>query len=229
MEDFSEDCYIGNKKIKRFSPEKEIEYLKYDEKLWKRIFPFQRGLDYKKLKLTNIGVYSASKKGDLDKLISYLQKEYGDLKKKVIIDGNGGVGNTTLFLSYVFGMVVSVEIMKKHADLIENNMKVYGRKNVKVMNYDFFDIGLKVKSNFVLFDMPWGGKKYAEKNKLILGFNNVRISCIINKLIDSGKIMDGIILFCPYNFDIGGFVKRIKIKNIKKIGLKKHYWVVIKL
>ena len=36
------------------------------------------------------------------KKLGELEKKYGNLKEKVIIDGNGGVGNTTLFLSYVF-------------------------------------------------------------------------------------------------------------------------------
>ena len=75
MEDFENNCYIGNKKIIKFVPEKDIKYLKYNEKLWKRIFPYQKDLDYKKLKLTNIGIYSASKKKDLDILISFLKKK----------------------------------------------------------------------------------------------------------------------------------------------------------
>jgi len=53
-------------------------------------------------------------------LIKYLEKKYGNLKEKVIIDGNGGVGNTTLFLSYVFGLVISIEIVKEHYEMIKN-------------------------------------------------------------------------------------------------------------
>jgi hypothetical protein len=227
MEDFENNCYIGNKKIIKFVPEKDIKYLKYNEKLWKRIFPYQKDLDYKKLKLTNIGIYSASKKKDLDILISFLKKKYKNLEKKVIIDGNGGVGNTTLFLSYVFGLVISVEIMKIHVDLIKNNMKVYNRKNVKVMNYDFFDIALNVNADFIIFDLPWGGTNYKNKNTIKLGYNNVRIACVINKLLEQKNIKEGIILFCPYNFDINNFMKKINSKKIKRINIGKHYWIII--
>lgn len=227
MEDFENNCYIGNKKIIKFVPEKDIKYLKYNEKLWKRIFPHQKDLDYTRLKLTNIGIYSASKKKDLDILISFLKKKYKNLEKKVIIDGNGGVGNTTLFLSYVFGFVISVEIMKIHADLIKNNMKVYDRKNVKVMNYDFFDIALEVNADFIIFDLPWGGTDYKNKSRIQLGYNNVRIACVINKLLEKKNIKEGIILFCPYNFDIDNFMKKINSKKIKRINLNKHYWIII--
>ena len=217
---------LARTKVIRFQRQISTDQVKFIESL-KEARDNHEDLDYKKLKLTNIGIYSASKKKDLDILISFLKKKYKNLEKKVIIDGNGGVGNTTLFLSYVFGLVISVEIMKIHADLIKNNMKVYNRKNVKVMNYDFFDIALNITADFIIFDLPWGGTNYKNKNTIKLGYNNVRIACVINKLLEKKNIKKGIILFCPYNFTINNFMKKINSKKIKRINLGKHYWIII--
>ena len=41
-----------------FVPEIEPELIPYNEKLWNKMFPKKNNLDYKKLQLSNIGVYS---------------------------------------------------------------------------------------------------------------------------------------------------------------------------
>ena len=46
------------KKREDFVPEIEPKLIPYNEKIWKKMFPVKKDLDYKMLQLSNIGIYS---------------------------------------------------------------------------------------------------------------------------------------------------------------------------
>ena len=103
----------------------------------------------------------------------------------------------------------SVEIMKIHCDMLDNNIKQYKlSKTVKIYCNDYLNIMMDLKQDVIFFDPPWGGKNYKSIKYLNLYLDNVDIVDITNKLKDNSKL---IILRVPKNF------------NFNRFNLKSHF------
>ena len=221
-ESYSSWCYVNSrfKKIK-FIPEKEIEEIAYDYKLWGRTFPKQKGVDFEKLKLTNIGQYSIAKLNVTRDLYDTIPKIYNllNVKKKntkdlIITESNGGMGGVTIALASLFKKINVVEIIPKHAEIIKYNIGQYGlSKKVNVITADYMDVMADIKQDIIISDPPWGGKDYNRHKLLKLHLNNVDITCIINKLYEK-NLFNLYVLVVPYNFDIKHFMISIKVRSI---------------
>jgi len=227
---FQPYCFIdrNNRKIVNFTPEIKILILPYDKKIWKTAFPEVKETFAKKLLLTNVGVYSIAKPNHVNPLMDHLRK-YGNINNMTVLDGNGGMGGLSIILSHSFKSVDVVEITPEHTKVIRNNAKVYGRNNIQAVQDDFMSFIEKTKNkyDFIIFDLPWGGRNYYKTKSIKLGFNNVNIWCIINKYIDKAK--KAFIIWAPFNFDIQDFIKNIRINNIRIIRppKSKHYWIIV--
>jgi predicted RNA methylase len=220
-------CFVNSKfKIIKFKPEKKIEPLKYDAKLWKRVFPKNSNVDPKKLKLTNIGKYSAAKPHVTSSVITTLQElliswyPKSDLKKMIITECNGGMGAFTITLAKYAKKVNVVEIIEEHVNIIKNNVEQYKlSKNVNIIHADYMDVAYNLKQDIIIADPPWGGIDYNKTPLIRLHLNNVDISCIIDELYKKKKFKIFVFLI-PYNFDIKLFIEMSKCTTmcIKKYG-----------
>jgi tRNA/tmRNA/rRNA uracil-C5-methylase (TrmA/RlmC/RlmD family) len=220
-------CFVNSKhKILKFKPEKKIEPLDYDYKLWSRIFPKNANVNFKLLKLTNIGKYSAAKQ-HVSKLLITTLREFlnawfpsSNLKNITITESNGGLGALTIILAKHSKKVNSVEIIKDHVDIIKNNVDQYKFSHkVNVVHADYMDVAYKLKQDIIVADPPWGGTDYYKISKIRLHLNNVDITCIINKLYEKKKFKI-FVLLVPYNFDIKLFMEKTICDTvcIKKYG-----------
>lgn len=233
---FGDECFLDkSKKIVKFKSEKKIERLAYNRKVWENIFPPIKNLQYEKLMLSNIGVYSAPKKYAMNPLLDFLENNCKyDLSKMLILDSTGGNGVLSLYLSFRFKKVIVFEIMKDHYDIIQNNVNVYNRKNVSVFNMDFINFVLHLKNqpvDMIIMDPPWGGTNYLDNDSLKLGFDNVDVSCIINELLKNKQVKKAIVLGAPYNFDIQNFTNMVNSESIEifKPKYPKQYWIIIRV
>lgn len=205
----------------KFRPEMEIKEIPYNKKLWDRTFIKKKGVDIKKLKLTNIGRYSVAKKNVTTDLFTQIWNAYkiSSGKKKslsdlIITDTNGGLGGITISAAINCKFVNSVEIMGKHVDILNNNVSVYKlKKKVKIHHTDYLSVMNTLSQDIIISDPPWGGPEYNRHPCLKLRVSNLNIVNIINKLnkTESFKVY---VLLAPYNFDIQNLLRLTEIPKI---------------
>lgn len=187
---------LNDKRI-NFIPESEPKLLKYNEKIWRKSFPYKKNINFKNLQLSNIGYYSIFYPGTADKFAKII-KSYIKTNNPIITDGTANMGGTTLAFTKYFNKVNAVEIIKLHCDILKNNLKVYQvDKKVDIYCMDYLDIGDKLDQDVVFFDPPWGGPNYKEHLVLDLYLDGISISEIVKALIPKTMVA----IRVPYNYD----------------------------
>lgn len=203
----------------------------YNAAQWKLLFPLIDNDKYKKLKMTDIGIYSIAKPHFTTSLVSFIEHElltYGlsesELKNITVTETHGGVGGFSLGLIKQFNNLNIAEINKIHADVIKNNLEVYGydktkNKIITIYNENYLNIFDKLEQDVIICDPPWGGKVYAKEKQMKLWISNIDLTYIINYL-NANKKFKLFIFLAPFNFDFNSFFKNVKASEIKiaKVG-----------
>lgn len=187
------------KNQKEFKP----KLIKYEEKMWKDMFPYTKGLDYSQLLLSNIGKFSMTYHHVGDEMAKIIRKHVK--KEKVIItDATANVGGNIYSFVKFFDKVNAVEVDTFHCNILYHNLKVYKIKSkVKIYCNNYLDISDKLKQDVIFIDAPWGGssykkyKDYKQYNLLTLYLDKKPIYDIIKPLIKKSMV----VLKVPYNFD----------------------------
>lgn len=218
------DCFLTDEKKIIKKEYKEPKLIKYDKKIWDKIFGFNKFNE--KLIMTDIGIYSIAKPyliEKMDNILSGYLRNY--TLKNLTVTEYGSVGGFTKILCKKFKHVNIIEKQTLHKQVIENNMKIMGNDNFKVYCEDLLDIYMEVNQDIIIADPPWGGTEYDDEKYLKLGYDNLNIACLINRLIDNRKFKF-FVLYVPKNFDFVNFLKIVKIKkfHLEKIGL--HYVLI---
>jgi len=221
MTDFSKWCYIDSTKKKVVPiPEKEIILLKFNQELWGRLFDTLVSDKFKKLQVSNIGVYSITKLSVREIVKNIITNSYKFLKIKkklkdiVITDSNGGNGGISIYFSKYVKKVNCIELNNIHYDIIKNNLELYNvSKKVNLINGDYIDHMYELKQDVIICDPPWGGRSYKNSKKIKLQLDNIDIVCIINQLYEK-NLFTLFILLVPYNYDMENFFRNINATNI---------------
>lgn len=221
MSDFLNWCYIDSTKKKVVPiPEKEIILLDFNKNLWNKLFDKLPNDKFKKIQVSNIGVYSITKLSVRQIIKNIIKKSFRFLKIKkkledlVVTDSNGGNGGITIFFSKFVKKVNCIELNKIHYDIIKNNLKLYDiHSKVNLINGDYIDYMYELKQDIIICDPPWGGKSYKKSKKIKLQLDNIDIVCIINQLYEK-KLFTLFILLVPYNYDLEHFFKNTVATNI---------------
>lgn len=209
---FNLKCYNDkNYKIKKFVPETKVTEIPMSLEIYKKYFPNQENIQFIKLRISNIGLYSIATPKLSKKITDIIKDDSSD--DIVITDALSNMGGMTLGFSKTFKSVNACEIIPLHCDILKNNLKVYKRKNVSIFCDDYMNIMLNLEQDIIFFDPPWGGLDFKKKKQISLEINNVNICCIINLLLEkkSAKI---IYLLTPYNFNLMD-LQDISCKSIK--------------
>lgn len=189
--------YLDNSnKIIKFKSEIEPQLINVTSKIYYKYFPKLSKINYSLLQISNIGLYSIALPKISYKICKKIIKKLG--VNIVITDALANVGGMTLMFAHYFNKVNSCEIIKKHADILRNNVDVYKFKNVKIYNDDYFNVMFKLKQDVIFFDPPWGGTNYKNTSDIHLGINNVNIVDIINLLLPYTKY---IVMRTPNNYN----------------------------
>jgi len=189
---------------------KQILYKEKNEELLKKIFYPQKNINYKKLNVYYDSFYSVTFYEDYLQIAKIIKKYFPNEKK--IVDACSNVGASTISLSYNFNEVVGIEIDENRFKLLKNNVDVYKRKNIELINDDFLNLQNKLKNDLIFFDPPWEGIYYKLKKKIELYLGDKNLKDVLNNKY---------IIKAPKNFNYKG-MKNIHIEKLK------HFLLIIK-
>lgn len=172
-----------------------------------------------KLKITDIGLYSITKKNEAFFITNLIAKYFGE-SHIVITDSTACCGgNTISFLLHPqIEKVNSIEINDLHFDILKNNIELYkNHSKVVLIKGNYLDIAHNLEQDVIFYDLPWGGKNYIEKDEITLGLytnNNffISLSSIVNQMKDKTKLQ---VLKIPLNFGFTKFLREIDYTKIK--------------
>lgn len=180
---------------------------------------FPPGVDFSKLQMTSIGVYSMTSYKSNLQIITIIKNIVGkDIK---IMDSTACVGGDTIGFGMNFKSVVSIEKDLLNYNVLVNNISAYGLKNIETINSSFnISIVENTKPDVVYFDPPWGGKDYKSINNLDLFLNGENIIDIVKKL-GVYKFIKLIVLKVPTNFNSIGIndLGKTDFHTLKKFNL----------
>lgn len=214
--EYRKKCFItDDKKVIPFNPEIDVEEIEVTEDIYQKYFPKDDSVDFKKLRMSNIGKYSIVNPTIQENIIAQIEKDLGSTDK-TITDSFGNMGGMTISFAKVFSKVNTCEIVPLHCEILKNNIKQYGLTDkVNVICGDYMDHMNKLKQDAIIFDPPWGGTDYKTVKELQLSINNVNICCIIDYLLPKTKF---IYLMVPPNYkfsDLKLVNKKYKVERIK--------------
>jgi len=190
-----------------------------------------------RIRVTDIGLYSITKKNEAYFISNLITKYFGENKITITDSTACCGGNTISFLLHPqIQKVNSIEIDDLHFSILQNNVNLYKSANkVNLIKSNYLNVAKTLEQEVIFYDLPWGGKKYMEKEEITLGLytndnNFVTFSTIINQMKDKAKLQ---VLKIPLNFAITSFLKEIEYTKIKihkiynKFSKKLCYFIMI--
>jgi len=176
-------------------------------------------INYRKLLVTDVGVYSITKKYETNlifrTILNVLKRNRLKISKLVITDGTSGNGADVITFAKYFKKVNAVELDDCHCDVIKNNIEVYGltHKVKFICPNDYVKQAFKLKQDIIFLDPPWTGPGYKSIDKLRLYLGDQDVILLINRLLKKKKCKF-LFMKCPMNVDLAGLHKKYKVKII---------------
>ncbi len=161
------------------------------------LFPKEKGVNLNKIQLTYESTFSVTRPKESDRISRIIKTFYP--KAKTIIDCTANIGGNTIDFAKHFKNVISIEIDPKTNEALKNNVKLYGRDNVKIILGDYTELKNKLKGDVYFFDPPWGGIFYRMHNNLDMYLSDINI-------ID--LLPENFIMKAPINYNIEGLMKK---------------------
>ena len=173
--------------------------------------------------------YSKIKRGAqiiIKKDIGAILTETGVNKDSKVVDAGSGSGALTLYLAHICKNVVTYEIRKDFYDLVKENIKFLGLKNIKIKNQDINEISEK-NVDLITLDMPepWGVLKKVVKSLRSSGFlvsylpNISQVNLFVEEVyLQSDLVYLKTIELIEREWDINGDIQRPKSQPIGHTG-----------
>lgn len=190
------------------------------------VFPLQEGIAYERLRLTEEGEYSITKRRDAFRIMSILKAVIKDTKTKTITDATGCVGGDTIHFGLNFKSVDSIEINFDNFEALKNNVEVYGLKNVQLYYGDALML-FNWRTDVLYIDPPWGGPNYKEQKNLDLFMSSKRIDEWLEEILLRRNRPSYIVLKLPQNFNFTRFNFLSNVDYIKPYRVRSYVLVVI--
>jgi predicted RNA methylase len=193
------------------------------------LFPLKEGIDYSKLKITQEGSFSITRRRDAERIMNIISFIVKDLSHKTITDLTACCGGDTINFALHFQKVHSIELNKENFEALENNIGVYDFDNVEIYNEDsvnFYDWYTEI----IFIDPPRGGPNYKDTKKLDIEISKKRLDKWIEEILLRKSRPKHIFLKLPsnYNFDRlnflsnTNFVKAYQIRSYVLIHINIH-------
>jgi hypothetical protein len=187
-----------------------------DLNIIQKIFPSTNKQDL--LKYDTEGLWSISLPPDAETITNIIKKYTPNHNK--IFDATGGLGGNVISFSKNFNLVISCEINDERFKLLENNLDVFGIKNVNLICGDCLN-NLDNLVDAYFFDPPWGGPEYKFNNKTTIKLGDYNLIQVVEKIRKLNN--SPIFIKLPGNYDLTEFsefnYKIDKIKNYLLISI----------
>ena len=194
---------------------------------WKsKFFQKESGVKLSDIKITNASIYSVSTHASHERILDIITEYYpeNELSKITLTDGTSHVGSDTIFLSGYLGHVNAIEISGPVFDMLNSNIRIYGRKNITTIRGDVNSEIENTTQDIILIDAPWGGPNSVQlsHNKLFLG--RTEISDFYKKNKEAAKLF---IFRVPTNYDFTYFVNNTGSENTVIHKCESYYLISI--
>lgn len=190
------------------------------------VFPLRQDIDYKKLKLTEEGEYSVTRRRDADRILTIIKTVLKDTKTHSITDATGCVGGDTIHFGLNFQKVDSIEINPTNFEALTNNVSVYGLKNVTLHLGDATSL-FNWKTDILYIDPPWGGPAYKDAKNLDLFMGTKRIDGWLEEILLRKNRPHYIILKLPHNYNFTRLNFLSNVDFIKPYRVRSYVLVII--
>lgn len=183
-------------------------------------------VDYSKLKITDEGSYSITRRKDAERIIGLMKYVIGELKHKTITDATGCVGGDTLHFAKNYKFVHSIELNKDNFEALHNNVQLYKFDNVALHNGDATKL-FNWKSDVLYIDPPWGGPQYKEGKNLDLHFSDKRLDQWLEEILLRRNRPEYIFLKLPYNYNFNRLNFLSNVEYIKPYRIRGYLLISI--
>lgn len=190
------------------------------------LFLQRDNVDDNKLKLTEEGLYSITRRKDAERIIGLMKHVMGDLKSKTITDTTGCVGGDTLHFADNYKFVHSIEINKENFEALYNNVQLYKFDNVVLHNGDS-TVLFNWKTDVLYIDPPWGGPHYKESKNLDLFISNKRLDVWLEEILLRRNRPSYIFLKLPYNYNFNRLNFLSNVEYIKPYRIRGYLLISI--
>lgn len=168
-----------------------------------QFFPQSNKINLAKIKVTTEGKYSISDNESSAKLIELIQK-YFKTNHLIISDGTGNNGSDTIAMGLVFDKINSIELDDLNYKVLENNVKIYGLKNIDTYKGNSLDYFPKLQQDVIYIDAPWGGTNYKQYTRMDLEIGGKNLGQVYNEYKQYAKLF---VFKIPKNYDFTNFIQ----------------------
>lgn len=192
------------------------------------MFPRREGVDYTKLKTTEEGSYSITRRRDAEYIIQIIRNVVQDCETKSITDATACIGGDTLNFAMNFKEVHSIELNRENYEALKNNVGVYGFSNVSLYHGDCKDV-YKWASNVLYIDPPWGGPTYRSHSSINLYLGNERLDNWLEDIVTGPYRPNYIFLKVPFNYNASPLDFLSNVVMIKTFKIRTYLLICIEV
>ncbi len=168
-----------------------------------KYFPNSSKININDIQITTEGKYSISDNESSAKLVELIKK-YFKTSELVITDATGNNGSDSIALALSFRKVNSIELNDLNYEVLQNNISVYGLKNIDSYKGNSLDFIPKLHQDLIYIDAPWGGVNYKENKRMDLKLGEYNLGQIYNKYNYYTKLF---VFKIPINYDFTNFIQ----------------------
>jgi hypothetical protein len=193
-----------------------------------KFFPYLEGVDYSKLLLNKEGKYSITRRIESEEILDCMYSMVGNLEIKTVTDATACMGGDTINFSLHFEKVIGLEINPENFTLLENNVNIFGCKNVELYCGDSTAI-IDWVSDIVYADPPWGGPGYRNAQAVELFMGPKKLDAWLEDLMSGPYRPSYIFLKLPFNYNPAKLVFLSNFARMTEVKIHNFYLVCIQV
>lgn len=190
------------------------------------LFPRKEGVDLSRLRITEEGSYSITRRRDAERIMNVLRSLFHDMKHMTVTDATACIGGDTINFAFAFGHVHSIELNPQNFKVLTHNVETYGFTNVTLHNADAVQL-FNWNTHVLYVDPPWGGKEYRKYTDLDLFLSSKRLDTWLEEILVRRNRPDFIILKLPVNYHFKRLNFLSNVDTIRPYRIRSYVLVVI--